>query len=155
MFGWNCAARDCAQVSFSEQMLGEMANRLGFIMEPEETALECREIDHVAGFSVELESVDDGESSKISIWSANSGNRDWCETAPVDGDGSVVETLAQNWAPLDPEVQHEYADSHQRTSALLGRSRGQNGLGDQREDLEISASVVEMATALLERNRER
>ena len=66
---------------------------------------------------------------------------------PVDGNGSVVETLAQNWTLLDREVQHECADSHERTSALLGRTCGQNGqLGDLREDLEmLGTSVVEMA----------
>ena len=75
------------------------------------------------------------------------GKRDWCEAAPVDGNGSVVETLAQNWTLLDREVQHECADSHQRTRALLGRTCGQNGqLGDLREDLEmLGTSVVEMA----------
>ena len=64
VFGWKSAARDCAHISTSEQVLGELANRLGFIMAPEETALQHREIDNVAGFSVELERVDDGESPK-------------------------------------------------------------------------------------------
>ena len=62
----------------------------------------------------------------------------------MDGNGSVVD-----WTPLDRDVQHECADSHQRTSASPGRSRGQNlreGLG---------TSVVDMATALLERSGER
>ena len=54
-------------------------------------------------------------------------------------------------------MQHKCADSHQRTSALLGWSRGQNGLlGKLREGLEMSAtSMVEMATASLERSGER
>ena len=68
-----------------------------------------------------------------------------------------VEALARNWTPLDREVQHECADIDQRTSALLGRTCGQNGsLGDLREGLEMSGtSVVQMETALLERSRER
>ena len=48
----------------------------------------------------------------------------------------MVETLAQNWRPLDREVQQEFADRHQRTSALLGWACGQNGL------LEICAKVL-------------
>ena len=36
-------------------------------------------------------------------------------------------------------MQHQCVDSHQRTSALLGRTCGQNGpLGDLREGLEMS-----------------
>ena len=49
------AARDRASISSSEQVLGEMANFVEFIMAPEETP--C--------FPVEFERVDDGESSKI------------------------------------------------------------------------------------------
>ena len=41
-----------------------MAKQIGFIVAPEETVLEQHEIDNVAGFSVELERVDDGESSQ-------------------------------------------------------------------------------------------
>ena len=76
----------------------------------------------------------------------------------MDGHGPVVETLAQDWSPLDREVQHdECADCHQRTSAWLGWSRGQNGLlGDLREGQEMSGtSVVEMAAAPLETSEER
>ena len=118
--------------------------------------LEHREIYNVAGSSVWTK----GESSErqdLELKCENGGKRDWCEAVPVDGNGSVVETLAQNWTPLDREVQHVCADSHQSTSALLGKARGQNGLlGDLREGLEMSGtSVVEMATALLERSGER
>ena len=83
--------------------------------------------------------------------------RDRSEEAVVDGNGSVVETLAQDWSPLDREMQHECADSHQGTSALLGWSRGQNGpLEDLREGFEMSGtSVVEMETAPLERSGAR
>ena len=55
---------------------------------PEETALEHREIDNVAGFPVELERVDDGESSNrqdFELEGEIGGKRDRCETAPVDG----------------------------------------------------------------------
>ena len=47
------------QVSSSEQVLGEVANCVEFIMAPEETAPEhCKDYS-VAGFSLELERVDD------------------------------------------------------------------------------------------------
>ena len=59
---------------------------------------------------------------------------------------------SQDWSALDPEMQHECADSHQRTGALLGWSRGLNGLlGNFGEGCEMSGtSVVEVAAALLE-----
>ena len=50
--------------SSSEQVPREMANHVEFIIAPEEISLEHREIDNVACFSVELERVDDGASSK-------------------------------------------------------------------------------------------
>ena len=52
------------EISSSEQVLGEMENRIGFIVTPEEVALEHCEVDNVEGFSVEFERVGDGESSK-------------------------------------------------------------------------------------------
>ena len=48
----------------ANKCLAKWRNRVGFIMAPEDNAREHREIDTVAGFSVELERVDDGESSK-------------------------------------------------------------------------------------------
>ena len=109
---------------------------------------------------MEFERVDDGERPKRQNFELECDNgcvHDRSGEAPVDGNGSVVETLAQDWSPLDQELQHECADSHQGTSALLGWSRGQNGLlGNLREGLEMSgSSVVEMATAPLERSGER
>ena len=101
-----------------------------FIMAPEGVALEHCEIDNVAGLSLEFERVDDGESPKrqrIGLDCEIGGERDQNEEAPVDGNGSVVETFAQDWSPLDREMQRECADSRQRTRALLGWSRGQNG----------------------------
>ena len=93
----------------------------------------------VVGFSVELERVDDDVSSKrqdFELECENGGKRDWCEAPPVDGTGSLVETLAQNWTPLDRDVQHE-------CSALLGRTCGQDGLlGELREGLEMSPTSV-------------
>ena len=99
-------------------------------MDPEEAALEHREIDNVAGFLVEFERVDDGESSKrqdFDFECENGGRRDWYEARPLDGHGSV-ETLAHNWTPLDREVQHEFSDSHHGPSTLLGWACGLNGL---------------------------
>ena len=128
---------DCTQISSSEQMFGEMENRFDLIMR-----------------------VDEGESPKrqnFELECEKGGERDRSEEASVDGKGSVVGTLAHDWAPLDREMQHECADGHQGTSVLLGWSRGQNGLlGDLREGLEMSGtSVVEVATAPLERSGER
>ena len=39
VFGRTCATRDCAQISSSEQVLGEKANCVGFIMDHQETTL--------------------------------------------------------------------------------------------------------------------
>ena len=52
------------------------------------------------GFSVEFERVDDSERSKrqeFELECENCGRRDWCEAPRLDGNGPVVETLAQNW----------------------------------------------------------
>ena len=119
-------------------------------MAPEEVALEHCEIDNVAGISMELERVNDGESPKrqnVELECENCGERDRSEEVPVDGNGSVVEALAQDWSPLDREMHHECAYSHPRASALRW-SRGQNGLfGNLREGPEmLGTSVVEMAT---------
>ena len=67
--------------------------------------------------------------------------RDWCEADAVDGNGSVVETLAQDGTPLDREVPHEYADR-----CCAGQDMWPEGLlGVLREGLEMSrTSVVEM-----------
>ena len=51
--------------------------------------------------------MDDGESPKrqdFELERENGGKRDLCEAATVDGNGSVVETLVQNWTPLDRDV---------------------------------------------------
>ena len=69
MSGWTCKICDCTQICSSEQLFGEVETRFEFIMAPEEVALEHCEIDNVAGFSMELERVNDGEMPKSS-WSA-------------------------------------------------------------------------------------
>ena len=111
-------------------------------MSPKEVALGHSKMYDVAGFfSLAVECVDDGESTKrqtCELECENGGERDWSEEATLDGNGPVVETLAQDWSPLDREAQQECADCHQRTYALLGWSRRQNGvLGNLRESLEM------------------
>ena len=89
-----------------------------------------------------LFSVDDGESTKrqnCELECENGRERDWSEEATVDGNGPMVEALAQDWSSLDREVQHERADCHPRTSARLGWSRCHIGLlGNLRECFEMS-----------------
>ena len=70
-----------------------------------------------------------------------------CETLPPDGNGSVVEISAQNWTPLDREVQHEFVvGSRQRATALLGWTCDQGLFGDLRKSLHLPrTTVVEMA----------
>ena len=77
------------------------------------------------------------QTDQISSWSAR------IEEAPVDGNGSVVETLAHGWSWI--------------VLTAIRERHGQNGLfGDLREGLEMSeTSVVEMATAPQERSGER
>ena len=116
-----------AQRSAQAKNVWRMENLFELVTAPEEVPLEHCEIDTLAGCSVEFERVDDGESSKrqnFELKCENGGERDWSEAATVDGNGSVVETLAQDWSPLDREMQHGCADSHQGTSAWLGWSRG-------------------------------
>ena len=68
-------------------------------------------------------------------------------------DGPVVETLAQDWSPLNREVQHECVDCHQFFAGLV--TLPEVTTGNLREFLEMSgASVVEMTTAPLERSGE-
>ena len=78
-------------------------------------------------FSLEFERSQDTRQN-CELECENGGKRDWCEEATVDGNGPVVETLAQDRSPLDREVQHERSDCHQRTSTQLGRSCCQIGV---------------------------
>ena len=79
--------------------------------------------------------------------------RDWSEEAAMDGN--------QWWRPWHRtghrRIENCNMDVQTAIRALLGWSRGQNGpLGNNREGLERSGtSVVEMATAPLERSGER
>ena len=107
---------------------------------------------NVAGLSLEFECLDDGKGE-----CEDGGERHRREEAAMDGNGPVVEILAQNWPPMDRQGQYERVDCHQRTCTQLGRSYGQ--IGPQRnlcEGLEVPrSSMVEMETASLERSRER
>ena len=75
----------------------------------------------------------------------------------MDGTGSVVETLAQDWSSMDRERQYECAGGHKRSYAQLDRPCGQNGLQrNLREGLEMPRpSMVEIETTPLERSGER
>ena len=132
------------------------ANRVGFIMAPEATALEHSEIDNAEGFSVELKRVDDGDRSKrqdFDLECESVGNCDWCEAAFVDGNGSIWKRIGH----FSIEKCNINVLTAVRERVLCWAGCVQNGLlGDVREGLEISGtSVVEMAADLLERNSER
>ena len=69
------------------------------------------------------------KSTKFEIWREGWTTSSWLrllrrrcgsEGPHLDRGGSVVETFAQDWSPVNREVQHECADSHQRASTLLG-----------------------------------
>ena len=139
-----------------QQMSGEVETCSEFFMASKIDAPEQCKTYSVAGFSLECECLDDDQGTKTQIFELeceNGGKRDWCEEATMDGNGPVVETLAQDGSQTDREMQHERRVCHQRTSTQLC----QNGL--QRnllESLEMSrTSMVEMETAPLERNGER
>ena len=71
-------------------MLDGMANRVELIMDPDETALGHHDIDNVAGYHLEVERVDDGESRNrqdFELECDSGGTRDWCERLPLDGNG--------------------------------------------------------------------
>ena len=75
-----------------------------------------------------------------------------CEGHPLDRGGSVVETFAQDWSPVNREVQHECADSHQRASTLSRMDCSEICA----KSLEMSrTAVVEMAPTFLERGKEK
>ena len=83
------------------------------------------------GFPLEFECLDDGQGPKrqnCKLECEGGGERHRRDKAPVDGNEPVVETVAQDWSPLDREMQHERVDCHQRTYAQLGWSCCQNGL---------------------------
>ena len=90
---------------------------------------------NVAVFSLEFERT---KRQNFELECENGGKRDWCEEATVDGNGPVVETLAQDRSPLDREVQHERSDARGlqkglQTSVVSGlplvrSGEGQHGL---------------------------
>ena len=115
VFGWKRERCDCTKISSSEQMLSKWENRFVLIVAPKGVAHEHFAIDN--------------QTQNLELECENGGERGWSEAPPVDGNGAMVETLAQDRSPLDREVQHECSDCHQGTSASVwGRSRGQNGL---------------------------
>ena len=124
MFGRKCKIRDCTQNSSNQQVSGEVETRFEVLMPPKNVASEHCRNHNVAGFSLEFERVDDSQGTKrhnCELECENGGKRDWSEEATVDGSGPVVETLARDRSPLDPEVQHERSDCHRRTNTQLGR----------------------------------
>ena len=127
---------------------------------PRLVAVEHRKDYDVAGFPLELECLDDGQGTErqnCELERENGGECCWSEKTTRNGAGTVVETLAQDWSSMDREMQYECAGGHQRSYAQLGWTCGKDGL--QRNLCEGSQmsrpSMVEMATAKLERGGER
>ena len=115
--GWKRALRDCTQNCSSEQVFGEMETSAELIMAPEEIAPGHCEIHSVAGTSLELKRLDNDQSSErqnCELERENGGECDWSEQATMDGNGPVVENVAQNRTSLDREMQHEPDNSNQR-----------------------------------------
>ena len=158
--GWKCKTFDRTQNSSSQQMPCKMETCVEFPMAPQIAAVEHRKNYDVAGFPLELECLDDGQSTErqnCELERENGGECCWSEKTARNGAGTVVETLAQDWSSLDREMQYECADGHQRSYAQLGWTCGKDGL--QRnlcEGSEMSRpSMVEMETDKLERGGER
>ena len=141
-------------------MPGEMETCSEFFTASKIDAPEHCKIYNVTSFSLECQCLDDDQDTKRQIFELeceNGGKRDWRKEATIDGNGPVVETLAQDRSQMDPDVQYERGVGHQRTSTQLGGSCGQNGLQrNMCEGLEMPrTSMVEMETAPLERSGER
>ena len=69
-----------------------------FFMDFKIDALEHCKNYNVAGFSLECECLDDNQGTErqnCELECENGGKRDWREEATMDGNGPVVETLAQ------------------------------------------------------------
>ena len=110
----NARQRDCAQISSSKQMLGEMGDA-----SPRKTALEHREIDQCGRLFCGARA-----------WTTVKAERDnvigvkrfpWME---VDQWWRLWHRTGHGW---DRGVQHEFPGSHQRAIVLLGWTCGQNG----------------------------
>ena len=85
---------------------------------------------NVAGFSLEFECLDDDQGPKrqnCELEYEDGGERHRRVESAMDGIEPVVETLAQNWSPMDRNGQHERVDCHQRTYSQLGWSCCQDG----------------------------
>ena len=76
------------------------------------------DLSHVSGSESWHATVVGSVCAGLELECESGGKRNWCGADPVDGNGSVVETLSV--------TEHERSDSHQRTSALLGRTCDQN-----------------------------
>ena len=152
--------RDRTQICSSQQMCGEVEASSEFFMASKVVEAEHCKNYNAAGLSLEFECLDDGQGPKrqnCELECEDGGERHRREEAAMNGFEPVVETLAQNWSPMDRKGQHERVDCHQRTYSQLGWSCCQDG--PQRnlcEGLEMPrSSMVEVETASLERSGER
>ena len=158
---WECKTCNRAQNSSSQQMPCKVETYVEFSMAPQIAPFEHRKNYDVAGLSMELECLDDGqgtERDKIASWSARMvANVVGVKKTACNGDGTVVETLAQDWSSLDREMQYECTGGHPRSYAQLGWTCGKDGL--QRYLCEGSEmpklTMVEMETDKLERGGKR
>ena len=74
---------------------------------------------------------------------------------PLDRGGSVVETFAQDWSPVNREVQHECVD-RERVLCWAGHGARMDCSEICAKSLEMSrTAVVEMAPTFLERGKEK
>ena len=139
---WECKTCNRTQNSSSQQMPRKMETCVEFSMAPQIAAVEHRKSYDVAGLSMELECLDDGQGTE----------RQNCELERENGG-----EFAQDRSSLDREMQYECAGGHQKSYAQLGWTCGKDGL--QRnlcKGSEMSRlTMVEMETDKLERGGER
>ena len=98
---WECTTCNRAQNSSSQQMPCKMETCVGFSMAPQIATFEHRKNYDVAGLSMELECLDDGQGTErqnCELERENGGECCWSEKTAWNGDGTVVETLAQDWS---------------------------------------------------------
>ena len=158
--GWECKTCVAHRSAQANKCVAKWRPVLISSWLPQVVAVEhCKDY-NVAGFSLEFECLHDGQGPKrqnCELECDNGGKRGWREEATMDGNGPVVDTLAQDGSQMDREMQYERVDCHQRTYAQLGWSCGQNGV--QRNLCDglgmPRSSMVEMETAPLERSGER
>ena len=131
VFRWECKTCNRAQNSSSQQMPCKMETCVEFSLAPQIATFEHRKNYDVAGFSMELECLDDGQGTErqnCELERENGGKCCWSEKTAWNGDGTVVETLAQDWSSLDREMQYECTGGHPRSYAQLGWTCGKDGL---------------------------